>query len=152
MFQTLSLCMCWSSHMSLCIMIFASIILGIFRVIVHLFACAQNTQANDSPSLIKCGRLVLADAWLFLLILVSAKMSQTALCLVSLSKNCCRCYSQVLSQFSHVLNMHSSTHVLTDGFICKLCKDKELNPNQWEGWIFLRHQAWSSISKGKSKA
>jgi len=27
---------------------------------------------------------------------------------------------------------HSSTHVLTDGFICKLCKDKELNPNQWE--------------------
>ena len=40
---------------------------------------------NDSPSLICCGRLVLADAWLFFMVLCSAAMLQTALCLFSLS-------------------------------------------------------------------
>jgi hypothetical protein len=37
MFQTLSLCMCCSSHMSLCIMLFATLILGILSVTVQVF-------------------------------------------------------------------------------------------------------------------
>jgi hypothetical protein len=47
--------------------------------------CPKHTD-DDNPSLIYCGRLVMADAWLFLLVLFSAAMSQTVLCLFCLSK------------------------------------------------------------------
>jgi len=48
-----------------------------------LFVCAQDTD-DDIPSLIRCGRLVLADARLLLLVLFSAAILQAALCLFSL--------------------------------------------------------------------
>jgi len=58
--ETLSLCTCCSSHMGLCITIFASLILGILSVTVHVFYVPK----THFPSLIYCGRLVRADAWL----------------------------------------------------------------------------------------
>jgi len=43
-------------HNAICL-----IILGILSVTVHVYMCSKITD-DDSPSLIYCGRLVLADA------------------------------------------------------------------------------------------
>ena len=67
--------------------------------------------ADDSPSLIYCGRLVQADAWLFTDFI---QLSQTALCLYSLSKvlfvgATSLVLQQQLSQFLHVLHTQPSS-------------------------------------------
>jgi len=84
MFQTLPLvCMCCSSHMSLYVIIFASLILGILSVTINVFI-TQNTQKIPLLYFIAVGW-----SWQMLdclLILFSAAMSQTALCLFPLSK------------------------------------------------------------------
>ena len=96
MFQTPSLCMCCSSQMSICFIILppSFLVSSVWQSIS--FLCAKHT--DDSPSLILCSQLVLADAWLALF---SAAMSQTASCLFSLSKFFfCRCYKSGSVRFS----------------------------------------------------
>jgi len=44
MFQTLSLCMCCSSHISLCMTVIAYLILGIRSVTVHVTRCPKHTD------------------------------------------------------------------------------------------------------------
>ena len=63
---------------------FASLILGIISVTVHVFM--PKIHIWRFLLFDNCGRLVLADAWLFLLVLFSAALSQTALYLFSLSR------------------------------------------------------------------
>jgi len=76
MFQTLLLCSCCSSHMDF---LYDNSCLPHFlypQCDSPYFMCPKLTD-NDSPSLILCGQLVLADAWLLFLVLFSSAMSKT---------------------------------------------------------------------------
>jgi len=90
-------------------MLFASLIVGILSVTVHVFYVPRFT--DDSPSLIYCGWLVLADAWLFTDLY---SVLQTMLCLFSLSRGffvgaTSLALQQQLSQFLHVLHTQPSS-------------------------------------------
>ena len=88
------------------------------------FMCPNLT--DDSPSLIYCGRLVLADAWSLTDFIQCHSVSNSAVLFFPFPSFFLGATSlmlqQQLSQFSHILHTQPSSQTfITDGLPCRVC-------------------------------
>ena len=143
--MSLSLCMCCSSHMSLWMIIFASLILGIPSETVYVFMCPKHTWwfslFDVMRSVVSPGRSLIVFTGFVLCCNVTNNVVPFSPFLAEGHPHCnhcnhfppfqgffCRCYmcaslvlQQQLSQFLHVLPTQPCSLFLTAGFTCKLC-------------------------------